>query len=246
MLRQKVAEAAFVVTISEYNRRFILDHVGEAYAGRLRVIHTGVDTAAFRPPAALPDADGNWPLEALCIGTLHEVKGQKYLVEAIALLQEQGVPATATFIGDGPDRPMLERLAAGLGLAGKVRFLGHQTQAQIRRHLHEADVLVTPSVPSGDGRREGIPVVLMEAMACGLPVVASRLSGIPELVEDGRTGLLAEPGSPAALAGALARLYRSPALRREMGRAARERVLADFDLHQNAAELAHHLREGAR
>jgi glycosyltransferase involved in cell wall biosynthesis len=246
MLREKVAEASVVVTISEYNRRFILEHVGEAQAGRLQVIHTGVDTTAFWPPAALHDAVNGWPLEILCIGTLHEVKGQKHLIAAIALLRQRGIPVTCAFIGDGPDRAMLERLAAEAGLAGHIRFLGRLTQAEIRRHLQEADALVAPSVPSSDGRREGIPVALMEAMACGLPVVASRLSGIPELVEDGRTGLLAEPGSPADLARALEQLYGSPALRGELGRAARAKVMTDFDLHQNAARLAHYMRESVR
>jgi glycosyltransferase involved in cell wall biosynthesis len=107
-------------------------------------------------------------------------------------------------------------------------------------------VVVTPSVPSRDGRREGIPVVLIEAMASGVPVVASRLSGIPELVVDGESGLLAGAGDAQELAKALESLYKQPALRQRLAEAGRRKVQAEFDLHTNAALLAQHFqREGA-
>jgi glycosyltransferase involved in cell wall biosynthesis len=177
-------------------------------------------------------------LNLLCIGTLHEVKGQAFLLEACRLLKEMGYPFSCRFVGDGPDKAALAAQAANAGLDGSVHFLGRRTREEIVRLIQEADVLVAPSVASQDGRREGIPVVLMEAMACKLPVVASRLSGIPELVKDGKTGLLVPPGDAEALAEALAYLYKQPEKRQQLGQAGRERILQTFDLHKNAAELA--------
>jgi glycosyltransferase involved in cell wall biosynthesis len=110
----------------------------------------------------------------------------------------------------------------------------------VARLLQAAQVVVAPSVPSRDGRREGIPVVLMEAMASAVPVVSSRLSGIPELVEDGQDGLLTPPGDTAALADVLEQLYRDPGLRYRLGQAGREKVKREFDLYRNAAALARH------
>jgi glycosyltransferase involved in cell wall biosynthesis len=242
MLLEKVREAEFVVAISEYNREFILEQTGGEAANRLVVIHCGVDTACFRPAAGSPSPNGR-PLQLLCLGSLHEVKGQSHLIQAMRLLRQRGIPAVARFVGDGPDRAMLERQSADAGLNGAALFLGPRTREQVIDELQQSDVLVAPSVPSRDGRREGIPVALMEAMACGLPVVASRLSGIPELVTDEETGLLTAPGAAEEIAGAIERLYRSPELRQRLGQAARRRVVSEFDLNRNAAILAGRIRE---
>ncbi|MCI0395963.1 MAG: glycosyltransferase [Chloroflexi bacterium] len=241
MLREKVAEAAFVVPISKFNREVIMEACGlnGTADDKLVVIHCGVDSHYFQPrPGRNGHSPDGGPLNLLSIGTLHEVKGQTHLVEACRLLREKGIPFTCRFVGDGPDEATLMAQAAAAGLTDCVHFLGRKTREEVVRLLQEADVLVAPSVPSQDGRREGIPVVLMEAMACGLPVVASRLSGIPELVKDRHTGLLVPPGEAEALAGVLARLYYEPETRRQMGQAGREVILQAFDLHANAAVLA--------
>ena len=232
MLCTKVAEASFVVAISEDNRRVIRDECGDAAVATVEVIHCGVDTERFRPvtPAA-SDA-----LRILCIGTLHEVKGQTHLIEACAKLHERRRSFRCTFVGDGPDRAALEARTATLGLADFVEFTGQQTANQVLERLHSADVLVAPSVPTASGKREGIPVVLMEAMACGLAVVASDLSGIPELVGDGE-GLLVAPGDAVALAAALERLAVDSDLRRQLGASARSKIEAEFDVSVNAARL---------
>jgi glycosyltransferase involved in cell wall biosynthesis len=123
-----------------------------------------------------------------------------------------------------------------------VTLAGRMTTDAVAAELAAADVLVAPSVPTSGGKREGIPVVLMEAMATGLPVVASRLSGIPELVTDGVSGLLVPPGDDAALADALASLAADPELRARLGAAGRETVLREFDVDRNAAALADRIR----
>jgi len=243
MLGEKLAGSRFVVAISTYNRRFILDHVGDAHASKLRVIHCGVEPDRHPPRRAKPDAG---PLEIGCIGTLHAVKGQAHLLDACAALERAGVDWRCHLVGDGPDRAALEARARAAGIADRVVFHGRCEREAVRALLGELDVVVAPSVPTPDGRREGIPVVLMEAGASGLPLVASRLSGIPELVEDEVTGLLVEPGDAAALARALARLAAEPRTRERLGDAARARVAADFSLAGNVDALARAmLGEGA-
>jgi glycosyltransferase involved in cell wall biosynthesis len=234
MLCQKVSEAAFTVTISDDNRAVFERECGGPI-GTLSVIHCGVDTTVFHPVprAAAPDRS----LAILAIGTLHEVKGQTHLVEACRLLAAAGVPFTCRFVGEGPDRAALERQVADLGLTDRVEFLGRRTRAEIASLIGSSDVLVAASVPTRSGKREGIPVVLMEAMSAGLPVVASALSGIPELVVDGSSGLTVPPGDAPAIAAALRRLHDDPELRRRLGVAARERVMAEFDVDRNASRL---------
>lgn len=234
MLATKVAEAAFTVTISDDNRHLIETTCGPTSAGRVEVIHCGVDPMRFPVPERA--ADG--PLRIVAVGTLHEVKGQTHLIEACRRLVADGRTVRCRFVGDGVDRARLTAQIAAAGLGGAVTLVGQLTADQVTAELLDADVLVAPSVPTRGGKREGIPVVLMEAMATGLPVVASRLSGIPELVEDGVSGLLVPAGDPVALAEALCTLADDPALRRRLGTAGRATILRDFDVTASAARLA--------
>lgn len=240
MLREKVMEATFVVAISEDNANEVVAECGDWARARIRVVHCGVDTARLRPRAGDRPAG---PLRIACVGTLHEVKGQAILVEACRILRDAAVDVRCRFVGDGPDEAALRARIAAAGLSDRVTLEGRLTQDEVVNVLTSADLLVAPSVPTRDGRREGIPVVLMEAMSCGLPVVASRLSGIPELVEDGICGLLVPPGDAAAVAAAVRRLADDPDLRTGMGRAARERVERNFDLATNARALLDRIRD---
>jgi colanic acid/amylovoran biosynthesis glycosyltransferase len=239
MLCEKVEEAAFVVPVSQYNRELIEAECGARAGAKLAVIHCGVDTDFFRPREGAPPER---PFAVLCVGTLHEVKGQRYLVEACRLLAEAGVDLTCTFVGDGPDRAALARRIQAAGLEGRIVLAGRRTRAELVEHLRAAHVLVAPSVPTSEGKREGIPVVLMEAMASGIPVVASGISGIPELVEEGVSGLLVPPRDPRAVADALGRLLDDAPLRQQLGAAGREKVVREFDSHTNAAELVSRFR----
>jgi glycosyltransferase involved in cell wall biosynthesis len=242
MLRQKVEEAAVVVPISEFNREVILRECDRAQAPKLVVVHCGVDTQVLRPRPSR--AAG--PLTVVCVGTLHEVKGQRHLVEACRLLATRGVDVRCRLVGDGEDRAMLEGAIVQAGLEGRVELAGALTRDQVAAELAAADVLVAPSVPTKQGRREGIPVVLMEAMSSGLPVVASRISGIPELVEDGVSGLLAPPGDAQALATALRRLADDPGLRGRLGAEGRRTVQEGFDVERSAEQLIERFAASAR
>jgi glycosyltransferase involved in cell wall biosynthesis len=176
------------------------------------------------------------------VGTLHEVKGQRHLIAAARLLAHGGRAFELAFVGDGPDRAELEGLAATVPAPGRVVFLGQQTRDRIVELLADATLLVAPSVPTASGKREGIPVVLIEAMASGVAVVASELSGIPELVENGVTGLTVAPRDEAGLAAAIGALLDDPARRASLAAAGRERVEAEFDLDRNAARLVEMFR----
>jgi colanic acid/amylovoran biosynthesis glycosyltransferase len=243
MLREKVEEAAFVVAISDFNRDVILRECGEQVASNVVVIHCGVDTDLFRPrDASAPER----PFTVVSVGTLHEVKGQSYLVDACRLLADEGIDVVCTLVGDGRDRAALERRIADAGLDARVTITGARTRAQVAELVLSADVLVAPSVPTKRGKREGIPVALMEAMSGGVPVVASDISGIPELVEHEATGLLVPPRDALALADALRRLHDDPHLRRRLGLAGREKVVREFDVRKSARELADRFRAHAR
>lgn len=239
MLAEKIDEARFVITISQYNQAFIAEHVGAARADKVHIVHCGVDTDLFRPVAGPRQIHADGPLRILCIAALRDVKGHRHLIDACALLSTRGIAFRCELVGEGPMRGTIERQVASLGLTNKVLLLGPLPQERILRKLREeTDVVALTSILAPRGNREGIPVTLMEAMACALPVVSSRLSGIPELVEDGISGLLAAPGNAEAIADALERLARDTALRTALGRAARMRIVSSFDIHRNTSELA--------
>lgn len=233
MLAEKVAAARFVIAISDDNRQVIEAHADVGSPSKVHVVHCGVDLSEFHPVRR----ERSDVLELTAIGTLHEVKGQRYLIEAVSELVAQGRSVRLAILGDGPDRIELEHLVDELGIGSVVEFRGRATQPEVIERLRETDVLVAASVPTADGRREGIPVVLMEAMASGVAVVASRLSGIPELVEHEVSGLLVEPGDVDGLAVAIARLDHDEGCRSEFARAARSRIEDEFDIDANARRL---------
>jgi len=238
MLREKVAEADLVVPISNFNQQVILEECKGQYLDKLKVIHCGVDTQqTFVPRSWDEDFEKRNTVSIICIGTLHEVKGQTHLINGCKILKEAGYDIVCHFVGDGPDRASLVNQASKDGL-DCIIFHGLLTRPEIIQMLQEMDIAVTPSVPARDGRREGIPIVVMEAMASGLPVVASNISGIPELVEDNINGFLIPPSDAGALATAIERLIQEPDLRRRFGKAGREKIEKEFSLQLNAAKLA--------
>jgi glycosyltransferase involved in cell wall biosynthesis len=166
------------------------------------------------------------------VGRLAAEKGVPVLLAALVRAREVRPSLTLTLVGDGSDRRSLEEEARALGLDEAVTFVGYRSQEEVAQLLSEASALVLPSFA------EGVPVVLMEAMATGLPVVATRVAGIPELVEDGVSGRVVAPGEEEALAQAILDVTASPATAARMGAAGRSRVRADFDLRAEAAGLA--------
>jgi glycosyltransferase involved in cell wall biosynthesis len=227
-LALKVAAADTIVCISQFARGQLMRIGNPAHWQKLQVCRLGVAPSQF--PFAL--RDGGPVPRLLCVGRLTPAKGQVLLVQACARLRDAGVRFDLTIVGSGPDRERVERAVAEAGLQDRITLTGALNQNEVRDRLARADVFVLPSLA------EGIPVVLMEAMASGVPCVTTPVNGIPELVEHGRTGLLARPGDVESLAAELGRLIADPALRRTLALAARDKVLADFDLGRNVAALS--------
>ncbi len=234
----KLERAAFAVTVCSSNRDFVIERVGPELGRKVDVLHCGVYPRLHEPG----ERAGNGELRILCVAALRGVKGHRFLVEACRLLAERGVAFTCEFAGNGPLAEELRARIRRAGLDGKVVLLGPLSRGEVIERMKAATVVVQPSAPDRQGRREGIPVALMEAMSAGLPVVTSRLSGIPELVEDGVSGILTEPGDPRGIADALQRLASSPELRARLGRGGREKVCAEFDLRRNVRVLAQRFR----
>ena len=182
-------------------------------------------------------------ISVFCTGSLHEVKGQTFLIEACRRLRLQGISINCNFIGDGPDRQNLMNQADRAGIKNHVIFHGIKNSKEVAELIKKADILVAPSVPTKDGRREGIPVALMEGMACGIPVIASHLSGIPELISHNKNGLLTTPGDPTSLTITLLRLCLDPALRKQLGENGRQTILRDFNLYLNAKKMIQFFQE---
>jgi glycosyltransferase involved in cell wall biosynthesis len=229
-LAQKAELARFVVCVSDHGRSQIMSLVEPSHWDKLLRVHCGVDIEAFRPAAER--AGDVRSLEILTVGRVVPVKGQSLLVEAVAELRRRGIDARLTIVGDGPQLADLRALAARLGVGDHVDFAGPVGQHEIAAHYARADVFALPSFA------EGLPVVLMEAMASGLPVVASRITGVPELVEEGVSGLLVAPGRGDELTDALERVLREPPQARwAMGSAGREKVVREFDVERCAGLL---------
>lgn len=237
LLCTKVGEAAFVVAISDFNREVISRAC--AASANVSVVHCGIDPELFHPSPRNPGD----VLRVLCVGSLEAKKGQGDLVEACRLLTQSGRRVECVFVGDGPERNALHAQVKDAGLEGVVRFLGAKPREEVLDALRSADVAVLASVVLPSGKMEGIPVALMEAMACGLPVVSTRISGVPELIEDGVSGILVPERDPRALADALADIMARPDRAADMGKRGRARVERDFNLHTSALQLAELMRE---
>jgi len=236
LLRLVSSQAAHVVAISDYNRQHVAA-LGTCAPEAISVVHCGVDLAQFQAPLRSPVAAAA-PLRILSVGSLVPKKGHIHLIAACHLLQQRGVDFNCTIIGGGPNQQALDQRIREYGLQERVRLLGALPLPNIVAAYAEHDLFVLASVHSADGDRDGIPVVLMEAGAMDLPLVSTQVSGIPELVRHGETGLLAPPGDPVALADAIAALAANPPLRTRLGQNARALVEAEFNVERNAAHLA--------
>ena len=201
-------------------------------AARTHVHYTGVDCAAIRPRP--PDAETRTILH---VARLVEMKGTSDLIRAVAALPPRHAEARLVIIGDGERRATLQRLAGSLGLGERVQFRGARPHAEALAAMREAAMLVLPSIRTATGRTEGLGMVLLEAAATGVPILGSRVGGIPEAVRDGITGFLLPPGEPAALARRMSDLLDDRALRQRMGGAARQFVTERFDTPRQTDRL---------
>jgi glycosyltransferase involved in cell wall biosynthesis len=231
LLPEKLRAAKVTLTCTRYNVEHLRSLVGDGPA--IRCVYHGIDLDAYRPRerAELRDV----PV-LLSVAQLKEKKGLEVLLAACRILVDRGVAFSCRIAGDGPLRERLAARIAELDLGERVRLLGALPHDAVIERYAGADVFVLPSVVASDGDRDGIPNVILEAMAMELPVVSTAHSGIPEAVEDGVTGVLVAPGDAEALAEALARVLADPD-RGRLGIAGRRRIAERFDLERNVRLL---------
>jgi glycosyltransferase involved in cell wall biosynthesis len=230
-LARKLRDADAVVTVSDFNLAHLRGTYG-ADAGRVTRIFNGLDLGGldWREPEVQAD-------EILAVGRLVEKKGFHILIEAMVILAERGIHPRCRIIGQGEEEANLRDQIAGAGLAGTVTLEGPRPQPEVFAAMRRAAVLACPCVVGRDGNRDGLPTVLIEAMALGTPCVGSDVTGIPEIVRHEETGLIARAGDAAALADALERVLGDAGLRTRLSRAGRALVEQEFDIHRNAAAL---------
>lgn len=241
-LAATIERASFVVTVSDYNRRYLEDLLAlEGRQGRVARLYNGVDLRALQPSAAVRS-----PWLIASVGRLIAKKGFAHLVEAVRLLRASGRPARCVIVGEGEERPALERQIADAQLGDAVQLLGAMPPHEVAAVVGGASAFALPCVVAPDGDRDGLPTVLLEAMALGTPVVSTDVAGIPELVLHGRTGLLVPEAAPLRLAEALAHLLEDGALRARLSASARERMGAEFDLETNVGRLRGAFAHGAQ
>jgi colanic acid/amylovoran biosynthesis glycosyltransferase len=227
-LPQKIQRAKFIFCISDFCRSQLMKYGNPEYWDKLHVVRLGVDTEEFKPVAR----EAKLPLQIICVGRLVPAKGQHILLRAFSRLRTKGHAVQLTFIGDGPDRPSLEREVIQRDLTQHVTFCGALNHDLTREQIAQADLFALASFA------EGIPVALMEAMAMGIPCVSTRVAGIPELIRDHIDGLLVPPSSVESLAIALESLVLDRDLREQLSASARTRVVKRYNLTENVSRLA--------
>ncbi len=232
LLCETLERSSFAVTISEYNRQHIAATCGQGLAAKVRLVRAGIDPV---PWAGLGHRDHEPPL-VLSVGRLVPKKGHADVISAAAILRDRGVSFVLRIVGNGPERPALEAAIAQQGLAERVSILPPLTQAQLRELYGCCALVVLACRVAPDGDRDGIPVSLMEALAAGLPVVSTSVSGIPELVDE-QVGILVPPGSASQLAAAIAELLADADRRKAMGRAGAARIRESFSVEKSAEQL---------
>lgn len=234
-LAERIAKAHDVVTICQMNVDFMRDCSRYVDHDKIHLVHNGVDLDAFKP-ATFRKVNG--PVRVCTIGRLVEKKGFEVLIEAVKIVRQRGADLELDVIGDGPLRGNLQALIDDAGLNDAVQLCGERTQQQIHDQLPNYDLFALTPYVLNDGDRDGLPTVLVEAMACALPIVSTDVAGIPDLIHDQIDGLLCPPHNPVAVADALQSLAIDAELRTRLGAEARRTVERGFDLRANTLQLA--------
>jgi colanic acid/amylovoran biosynthesis glycosyltransferase len=229
-ISEKVAAATFVATISHYGSSQVMAACDPVHWHKVRILRLGVDPQAF-PPRMLSTRHADDAFRLVFVGRLAPVKAQHMLIEAVALLRNRGRNVVLNLVGEGPSRAALEKLIGERGLRAQVELSGACNHDKIADFYRNSDAFILASFA------EGVPVVLVEAMAMELPCIATWITGIPELIDDGVDGLLVRPADPVALGDAVERLMEEPQLVRRIGAAGRKKILSNYHLERNTESL---------
>ena len=226
-LDEKVARARFVTCISHFCRSQLMIFAGQAHWEKLHIVHCALDPDVYDRPRPEPGK------QLLFVGRLAGVKGVPVLLEVLSRVRAAHPDLRLTLVGDGPERAGLETRARTLGVDDLVEFAGYKSQGEVAEYLAQSDIFVLPSFA------EGLPVVLMEALASRVPVLTTRIAGVSELVEDRVNGYLVPPGDVESLIQRLTDLLDAPETRAAMGEAGRAKVVAEFNIRDETLRLAH-------
>jgi len=236
VLRKKIEAAEFVMTCTKANQDYLRSLVPEAYRARIKLGYHGVDVGKWTNHELTPSTD---PPLILSVGRLVEKKGFEHLLRACDALRRDGGKFRCRIVGDGPQKQMLRTMIAELDLGDVVTLTDGCSQETLIDHYREATVFALPCQVMENGDRDGIPNVLLEAMAVGVPVITSGVSGIPEIIRDGHNGVLVQQRDCDALAAGLGRMLRDGELRGRLALSARDTVMQEFDSSVSGRKLAH-------
>ncbi len=239
-MREKLLYADNIIVVCDFNRKFLQEHFKDIFpqiSEKIQKYHLGLDFTEFQYKL-----DGRLERKILAVGALEDYKGFDYLLRAAQIMQSRGLDYEIELVGDGPKLNHLKRLAGELQIAGKVRFRGWLNPSEVRTTMNKATILVHPSNGLGDA----VPTVIKEAMATGLPVIASSVAGIPELLDHGRCGILVPPRNAESIANGIEKLLTNRELRQSYAESARRHALETFDLWRNGHRLADILRSTKR
>ena len=234
-VRRQLSLAGGVVTISEYHRLYISNLCPRWRPEEIPIIHCGLDTDEFVPDHIHTT---DQVTRIISVGSLIEKKGHKYLIEACNLLASKGYNFICSIIGNGPLYYDLQSQINKYGLQDRILLLGAKNQTQVKDQYRQSDIFVLACTVARSGDKDGIPVALMEAMSMQIPVISTQVSGIPELIANGETGLLVPERDSIALAQAIELLINNQSLRRELGMQGRQSILAGFEIHHTSAQMA--------
>jgi colanic acid/amylovoran biosynthesis glycosyltransferase len=237
MLATKLHDSIFISSISEFNRRYLVDLLGPWVQDKTEIVHMGIDPSYYQRGKKIQSGSSR-SLEILSVGSLQPYKGHIYLIKACSLLKQQGIPFHCRIVGGGDLHDQLACAIQENYLDGLVELLGPRTQAEVSSLLRTANCYIQPSVITTTGKMEGIPVALMEAMVSKVPVVATSISGVPELVRHGETGWLVPPEDVFALASALVEIYQDSAEAERRAELGCQWVMEEFEVTSNVRKLA--------
>ncbi|OYV40453.1 MAG: colanic acid biosynthesis glycosyltransferase WcaL [Rhodospirillales bacterium 20-64-7] len=236
IIARRGAAASFIATCTGYNVQYLSEILAPEHTAKIHLVYHGIDLDMFHnAPSATPAPRQGKII--LSVGRLVPKKGHDTLITACGILRDKGVEFKCMIVGDGPLREELAAQITALGLDAHVSLEGAMTQAKLIELYRRADLFALAPLITEDGDRDGIPNVIVEAMATNVPVVSTAISGIPEIIRDGETGLLVPPREPAVLSEAMARLLSDPGFGQAMAKAARARLESEFDLWRTTTRL---------
>jgi len=238
MLEDKILAADKVITCTNFNRKYLVEKYPNINSDKVAVVYHGLDFSQFTP--CVKEEESTFTI--LSIGRLNEKKGFHYLLEACHVLRQSEIPFRCQIIYvDGHFKKEIFQLYHNLKLEDCVQFIPEMPQEELNKYYKSADCFVLPCVVTENGNRDGIPNVIIEALAMKLPVVTTFVSGLPEVIKDGQNGLLVQPGNAKDVASAIERLYRDKKLREMLGEAGREKVYQQFEISATVDRLLKHI-----